>query len=99
MDATAMIVREVAAHSPRCMGSPHPCLLVVSDIGIQGNIIPVHPLVELLQVAADNGARRARVLQMDGHRIHEFNPDELKQVDPVFCGDLSQAANGAPGMN
>ena len=36
-------------------------MLVMGDLSIQGNIKPVRSLVEPLQVAMDNGAKRALI--------------------------------------
>jgi ATP-dependent Lon protease len=41
--------------------SVSPALLVLGDISVQGNIKPLRSLTEPLQVAKDNGAKRALI--------------------------------------
>lgn len=38
---------------------PQPALRVLGDMSVEGNINPVRSLIEPLQVAMDNGAKRA----------------------------------------
>jgi len=89
----------VAAYSILRKASPQPGLLVLGDMSIQGNIKPVRSLVEPLQVAMDNGAKRALIPIENKRQFLEVNPDVLEQVDPIFYGDLSQAAYKALGLN
>ena len=89
----------VAAYSILRKGTPQPGLLVLGDMSIQGNIKPVRSLTEPLQVAMDNGARRALVPIENKRQFLEVNPDVLEQVDPIFYGDLRQAAFKALGLN
>ncbi len=89
----------VAAFSVLRKGSPQPGLLVLGDMSIQGNIKPVRSLTEPLQVAMDNGARRALVPIENKRQFLEVNPDVLERVDPIFFGDLRQAAFKALGLN
>ncbi|MFQ5572548.1 MAG: protease Lon-related BREX system protein BrxL, partial [Rhodothermales bacterium] len=51
----------IAAYSGIRKSAPQPALLVLGDMSIQGNIKPVRSLVEPLQVAMDNGAKRALI--------------------------------------
>ena len=74
-------------------------LLVLGDMSIQGNIKPVRSLTEPLQVAMDNGAKRALIPIENKRQFLEVNADVLEQVDPIFYGDLRQAAFKALGMN
>jgi ATP-dependent Lon protease len=67
-------------------------VLILGDMSIQGNIKPVRSLVEPLQVAMDNGAKRALVPIENKRQFLEVNPDVLEHVDPIFYGDLRQAA-------
>ncbi len=89
----------VAAYSILRKAPPQPGLLVLGDMSIQGNIKPVRSLVEPLQVAMDNGAKRALVPIENKRQFLEVNPDVLEQVDPIFYGDLRQAAFKALGLN
>jgi ATP-dependent Lon protease len=89
----------VAAYSILRKAPPQPGLLVLGDMSIQGNIKPVRSLVEPLQVAMDNGAKRALVPIENKRQFLEVNPDVLERVDPIFYGDLRQAAFKAMGLN
>jgi ATP-dependent Lon protease len=51
----------VAAYSALRKAPPQPALLVLGDLSIQGNIKPVRSLTEPLQVAMDNGGKRALI--------------------------------------
>jgi ATP-dependent Lon protease len=88
----------VAAYSALRKSPPQSGLLVLGDLSIQGNIKRVHSLVEPLQVAMDNGARRALVPIENKRQFLEVNPDVLERVDPIFYGDLRQAALKALGL-
>ncbi len=88
----------IAAYSMLRKAPPLPALLVLGDMSIQGNIKPIRSLVEPLQVAMDNGGRRALVPVENKRQFLEVSPDVLEQVDPVFYGDLRQAAFKALGL-
>jgi len=47
----------------------------------------------------DNGAKRALVTVENKRQFLEVNPDVLEHVDPIFYGDLRQAAFKALGLN
>lgn len=89
----------VAAYSALRRAPPQPALLVLGDLSIQGNIKPVRSLTEPLQVAMDNGGKRALIPIGNKRQFLEVNPDVLEQVDPVFFGDMRQAAFKALGCN
>ena len=82
----------VASFSALRKTSPQPGILVIGDMSIQGNIKPARSLVEPLQVAMDNGAKRALIPVANKRQFLDVNPEVLEQVDPVFYGDLRQAA-------
>jgi ATP-dependent Lon protease len=82
----------IAAYSILRKASPQAGLLVLGDMSIQGNIKPVRSLTEPLQGAMDNGGKRALIPIENKRQFLEVNPDVLEQVDPVFYGDLRQAA-------
>jgi ATP-dependent Lon protease len=88
----------VAAYSVLRKAPPLPALLVLGDMSIQGYIKPIRSLVEPLQVAMDNGGRRAPVPIENKRQFLEVSPDVLEVVDPVFYGDLRQAAFKALGL-
>ena len=88
----------VAAFSALRKAAPQPALLVLGDMSIQGNLKPARSLVEPLQVAMDNGAKRALIPIANKRQFLEVNPDVLERVDPIFYGDLRQAAFKALGL-
>jgi ATP-dependent Lon protease len=82
----------VAAYSILRKAPAQAGLMVLGDTSVQGNIKPVRSLTEPLQVAMDNGARRALIPIENKRQFLEGNPEVLEQVDPIFFGDLRQAA-------
>lgn len=88
----------VAAFSIFRKSPPQPGLLVLGDMSIQGNIKPVRSLVEPLQVAMDNGAKRALIPIENKRSFFDVSGEVLENVDPIFYGDLKQAAFKALGM-
>ena len=89
----------VAAYSVLRKAPPQPGLLVLGDMSVQGNVKAVRSLTEPLQVAMDNGAKRALIPIENKRQFLDVNPDVLEHVDPIFYGDLRQAAFKALGMN
>ncbi|KAA3641213.1 MAG: protease Lon-related BREX system protein BrxL [Armatimonadetes bacterium] len=89
----------VAAYSVLRKAPPQPGLLVLGDMSVQGNVKPVRSLTEPLQVAMDNGAKRALIPIENKRQFLEVSPDVLEHVDPVFYGELRQAAFKALGLN
>ena len=75
-----------------------PGLLVLGDMSIQGNIKPVRSLVEPLQVAMDNGAKRALIPIENKRSFFDVSADVLENVDPIFYGDVRTAAFKGLGM-
>jgi ATP-dependent Lon protease len=69
-------------------------LVILGDLSIQGNIKSVRSLAEPLQVAMDNGARRALVPR----NFREVSGDIVERVAPVFFCDPMTAAMKALGM-
>lgn len=89
----------VAAYSALRKAAPQPGLLVLGDISIQGNLKPVRSLVEPLQVAMDNGAKRALIPIENKRSFFEVSAEVLEAIDPIFYGDMRQAAFKALGLN
>ncbi len=89
----------VAAYSVLRKAPPQPGLLVLGDMSVQGNVKTVRSLTEPLQVAMDNGAKRALIPIENKRQFLDVNPDVLEHVDPIFYGDLRQAAFKALGLN
>ena len=73
-------------------------LVVLGDLSIQGNIKPVRSLPEPLQVAMDNGARRALVPLENKRNFLEVSGDIVERVDPVFFSDPLTAAMKGLGL-
>ena len=74
----------IAAYSILRKAAPMPALLVLGDMSIQGNIKPVRSLVEPLQVAMDNGAKRALIPIENKRNFFDVSADVLENVDPIF---------------
>ncbi len=89
----------VAAYSILRKAAAVPALLILGDMSIQGNIKPVRSLAEPLQVGMDNGAKRALIPIENKRQFLDVNADVLESVDPVFYGDLHQAAFKSLGLN
>ena len=88
----------VAAYSILRRSPPLPALLVLGDMSIQGNIKPVRSLVEPLQVAMDNGAKKVLIPIENKRNFFDVSADILENVDPIFFGDLQAAAFKALGL-
>ena len=88
-----------AAYSILRNAPPQAGLLVLGDMSVQGNIKPVRSLTEPLQMAMDNGAKKALIPIENKRQFLEVNPEVLEHVDPIFYGDLRQAAFKALGLN
>lgn len=72
--------------------------LVLGDMSIQGNIKRVRSLTEPLQIAMDNGAKRALIPIENKRDFLEVSGDIVEQVDPVFYGEPKAAAFKALGL-
>ncbi len=72
-------------------------LLVLGDLSIQGNIKAVRSLTEPLQVAMDNGARKALIPLENKRNFLEVSGDIMEKVDPIFFSDPATAAMKALG--
>lgn len=74
-------------------------LVILGDLSIQGNIKPISSLAEPLQVAMDNGARKALIPISNKRHFLEVSPDIVEQIDPIFFGDPLTAARKALGLS
>ncbi len=72
--------------------------LVIGDMSIQGNIKRARSLTEPLQIAMDNGARRALIPIENKRDFLEVSGDIVEHVDPVFYGEPRVAAFKALGL-
>ena len=82
----------IACYSAFRKAPVSPALLVLGDMSIQGNIKPLRSLTEPLQVAKDNGAKRALIPIENKRNLLDVNADIMEHVDPIFFGDLKTAA-------
>jgi ATP-dependent Lon protease len=89
----------VAAFSALKKTAPTAALLILGDLSVQGNIKGVRSLVEPLQIAMDNGAKRALIPLENKRSFLEVTGDVMEHVDPIFFGDAKTAALKALGMN
>jgi ATP-dependent Lon protease len=69
-----------------------PALLVMGDMSVQGNIKPLRSLTEPLQVAKDNGAKRALIPIENKRNFLDVSAEIMEHVDPIFFGDPRTAA-------
>jgi ATP-dependent Lon protease len=69
-----------------------PALLILGDMSVQGNIKPLRSLTEPLQVAKDNGAKRALIPIENKRNFLDVSADIMEHVDPIFFGDPKTAA-------
>jgi len=82
----------VAVYSALRKAAVSPALLVLGDMSVQGNIKPMRSLTEPLQVANDNGARRALIPIENKRNFLDVPADIVEHVDPIFYGDPKTAA-------
>jgi ATP-dependent Lon protease len=73
-------------------------LVVLGQMTIHGNILPLHSVVEPLQAVMDNGAKRVLVPVENKRHLLEVPGDILGAVDPVFYADPLTAALKACGL-
>lgn len=89
----------VAAYSALRRAPVAPALLVLGDMSVQGNIKPMRSLTEPLQVAKDNGAKRALVPIENKRNFLDVPADVVEYVDPIFYGDPRTAAMKVLGLS
>lgn len=73
-------------------------LVVLGEMTIQGNILPVRSLIEPLQVIVDNGAKKVLVPVSNKRQFLEVPGDLLERVDPIFYSEPLAAALKSIGM-
>jgi ATP-dependent Lon protease len=88
----------IAAYSALRKAPVAPALLVLGDMSVQGNIKPMRSLVEPLQVARDNGAKRALIPIENKRNFLDVPADVVEYVDPIFYGDPKTAAMKVLGL-
>lgn len=88
----------VASYSALRKAPVAPALLVLGDMSVQGNIKPMRSLTEPLQVAKDNGAKRALIPIENKRNFLDVPGDVVEYVDPVFYGDPKTGAMKVLGL-
>lgn len=73
-------------------------LVILGEMTIQGNILPIRSVVEPLQVIMDNGGKRVLIPVSNRRQFLEVPPDILERVDPIFYSEPLAAALKALGM-
>jgi ATP-dependent Lon protease len=89
----------VAAYSALRNAPAQPAMLVLGDMSIQGNLKPARSLMEPLQVAMDNGAKRALIPIENKRNFLDVSADVLENIDPIFYGDVQAAGFKALGLS
>jgi ATP-dependent Lon protease len=89
----------IAAFSALKKAPPAAAMLVLGDLSVQGNIKGLRSLAEPLQLAMDNGAKRALIPLENKRSFLEVTGDVVEHVDPIFFGDPKTAAFKALGLN
>jgi len=87
----------VACYSALRKAPVGPALLVLGDMSVQGNIKPLRSLAEVLQMAKDNGARRALIPIENKRNFLDVSADTMEHVDPIFYGEPRAAAQKVLG--
>jgi ATP-dependent Lon protease len=89
----------IACYSAMRRAPVSPALLVLGDMSVQGNIKPLRSLTEPLQIAKDNGAKRALIPIENKRSFLDVSADIMEHVDPIFYGDPKTAAMKVLGLN
>jgi ATP-dependent Lon protease len=92
VEAEVGVALFVASYSALRKAPVSPALLVLGDMSVQGNIKPLRSLTEPLQIAKDNGAKRALVPIENKRNFLDVSADIVEHVDPIFFGDPKTAA-------
>ena len=71
----------------------------MGDLSIQGNINPLQSIAEPLQMAMENGAKRALIPLENRRHSLEVPADIIEKVDLVFYSDPMTAATKSLGMS
>ena len=73
----------IAAFSALKKAPPAAAMLVLGDLSVQGNIKGLRSLAEPLQLAMDNGAKRALIPLENKRSFMEVTGDVVEHVDPL----------------
>jgi ATP-dependent Lon protease len=74
-------------------------LVVLGEMTIHGNVLPVKSLTEPLQMVMDNGARRVLIPTANKRHFLEVPGDIIEKVDPIFYSDPVGAALKGIGLS
>jgi ATP-dependent Lon protease len=74
-------------------------LVVLGEMTIQGNILPVRGLTEPLRVIMDNGAKKVLIPLPNKRDFLEVPGEIVEKVDPIFYSKSLQAALKAFGIS
>jgi ATP-dependent Lon protease len=74
-------------------------LVVLGQMTIHGNILPLTAIHEPLQAVMDNGARKVVIPVENKRHLLEVPGDVLDAVDPIFYADPLTAALKACGLH
>ena len=99
VEAEVSVAFFVACYSAMRKAPVNAALLVLGDMSVQGNIKPLRSLTEPLQIANDNGAKRALIPIESKRSFLEVPADVVEHVDPIFYGDPKAAAMKVLGLN
>jgi len=89
----------VACYSALRKAPVVPALLVLGDMSVQGNIKPLRSLSEPLQLAKDNGAKRALIPIENKRNFLDVSADIMEHVDAIFYGEPKIAAMKVVGLS
>jgi len=92
VDAEIGVAFFVASYSAFRKAPVSPALLILGDMSVLGNIKPLRSLTEPLQVAKDNGAKRALIPIENKRNFLDVSADIMEHVDPIFYGEPKAAA-------
>ena len=74
-------------------------LVVLGEMTIHGNILPVQGLVDPLRVIMDNGAKKVLIPLANKRDFFEVPGEIVEKVDPIFYSEPLQAALKAVGIS
>jgi len=95
----ASIAVFVAIYSAALKKPILPGLIILGDMTVQGNVKACRSLLEPLQLAMENGAKRVLLPTENRRHFLEVPADTMEKVDPSFYADPQIAATKALGLH
>lgn len=95
----ASIAVFVAIYSAALKKPIVPSLIILGDMTVQGNVKACRSLLEPLQLAMENGAKRVLLPTENRRHFLEVPADTMEKVDPIFYADPQIAAAKALGLH